>query len=73
MRELKSEQSRTISSKGDRRWHSSTLKPNRAHYRYWLRGWLEEVQRIGELLNVNGPHCDVDSITSPGLMAGLQG
>jgi len=47
----------------------------RVPYRDGLHGWLEEVQRIGELLHVNGPHCDVEmgSIASPGLIAGLQG
>src|ERR1700761_8199274 len=30
------------------------------HYRDGLRGWLDEVQRIGELLHVNGAHWDTE-------------
>jgi hypothetical protein len=35
------------------------LKPH-LHYRDGLRGWLDEVQRIGELLHVNGAHWDTE-------------
>src|SRR6201997_538237 len=35
------------------------IKP-KLHYRDGLRGWLTEVQRIGELLHVNGAHWDVE-------------
>ena len=32
----------------------------RLYYRDGLRGWLNEVQRIGELLHVNGAHWDAE-------------
>ena len=32
----------------------------RMHYRNGLRGWLDEVQRMGELLHVNGANWDVE-------------
>src|SRR3974390_3509803 len=32
----------------------------RVHYRDGLRGWLQQGQRIGELLHVNGAHWDVE-------------
>src|SRR6201998_3427919 len=35
------------------------IKP-KLHYRDGLRGWLTEVQRIGELLHVNAAHWDVE-------------
>ena len=37
----------------------SDIKP-KLHYRDGLRGWLDEVQRVDELLHVNGAHWDVE-------------
>ncbi len=33
---------------------------SRGWYRDGLRGWIDEVQSIGELLHVNGAHWDVE-------------
>ena len=33
----------------------------RGWYRDGLRGWLDQVQQIGELLHVNGAHWDAES------------
>ena len=35
------------------------IKPQ-IHYRDGLRGWIDQVQRIGELLHVNGAHWDTE-------------
>ena len=39
---------------------TDTANEPRVHYRDGLRGWLDEVQRMGELLHVNGAHWDVE-------------
>lgn len=40
-------------------WAEAVARPL-IHYRDGLRGWLGEVQNIGELLHVNGAHWDVE-------------
>src|SRR5262249_33524963 len=43
----------------EKRMDSRTLSDNRLAYR-GLRGWLDEVQAMGELLHVNGADWDVE-------------
>ena len=39
---------------------ADTVSDSKVSYRDGLRGWLNEVQRIGELLHVNGAHWDAE-------------
>jgi hypothetical protein len=41
---------------------ADTASEPRAHYRNGLRGWLEEVQRLGELLHGNGAHWEAETM-----------